>query len=368
MNLAFHFGAFRMILLGYDMQQTGGKSHWHGDHPQGLSRSSPLGEWVKQFRSLATDLKAQGVKVLNASRQTALDCFDRSPLEDALKVTVVEGMRGLGDNIYQRAFVKAIPGSVYLSTPWPELYADLPNVRFMLARTTLRTQAENISHQSPKTWQLRPRNAAEVQVQYGTNSFRRGSLLDGMSQCFGFRPQEFDLPYFGECPVQTDKPIALVRPVTVRSEWRADARNPLPEYVSMAAERLRAVGYHVVSVAHLRPPEEVLVGSAPPADTTLHAGELDVRQLMALVQHAQVLVGGVGWIVPAALAAKKPCLVIAGGLGAHNAPEKVLPSEGAEHVTFLLPDRYCRCDQMRHSCQKTISDIEKKVDTWITSL
>ena len=367
MNLAFHFGASQMILLGYDMQQTGGKSHWHGDHPQGLSKSSPLADWVRQFRSLAEDLKTQGVRVWNASRQTALDCFVKAPLESALGVTFIEGMRGLGDCIYQRAFVKALPGTVYLATPWPELYEDLPNVRFVRMDTRLRTQAENISRQEADRWLPRPRNAKEIHVSYGTNTFKRGSILDAMRQCFGVDPFEFDLPVFGECPVQTDKPIALVRPVTIRSEWRADARNPLPEYVSMAAERLKAAGYYVVSLAHLSPPEEVLVGSAPVADITLHHGELDIRQLMALVQHARVIVGGVGWIVPASLAAKKKCLIIAAGLGAHNAPEKILPRTGAEDITFLLPDQYCRCDQMRHSCKKTISGIEGKIDTWIAS-
>jgi len=32
-NLAYHLGAREIILLGYDMQPTGGKSHWFGDHP-----------------------------------------------------------------------------------------------------------------------------------------------------------------------------------------------------------------------------------------------------------------------------------------------------------------------------------------------
>lgn len=368
MNLAYHFGASQMTLLGYDMQQTGGLSHWHGDHPSGLNKSSPLSDWVKQFRSLAEDLKLRGVRVWNASRSTALDCFDRVSLDAVLQITSVEGMRGLGDCIYQRAFVKALPGTVYLSTPWPELYEDLLNVRFVRSDTRLRTQAENISRQSSARWSPRPSTDRHIRVSYGTDTFKRGSILDAMQRCFAVPPVEWDLPSFGECPVPTDKPIALVRPVTVRNEWRADARNPLPEYVSMAAERLRAAGYAVVNVAHLRPPEEVLVGSAPVADFNFLQGELTVRQLMALVQHASVIVGGVGWIVPAALATNKNCLVIGGGLGAHNAPEKILPSGGSGHISFLLPDQYCRCDQMRHACKKTITDIEGKIESWVSSL
>ena len=40
-SLAIARGAKRIILLGYDMQKTGGMSHWHGDHPEG---------WVAQGR------------------------------------------------------------------------------------------------------------------------------------------------------------------------------------------------------------------------------------------------------------------------------------------------------------------------------
>ena len=83
-NLCYLKGAKRIILLGYDMQRTGGKSHHHGDHPGHLSRSSSYGAWVKNFRHLASDLKGQGVEVLNATRETALDSFQKVNLEDVI--------------------------------------------------------------------------------------------------------------------------------------------------------------------------------------------------------------------------------------------------------------------------------------------
>ena len=45
--------------------------------------------------------------------------------------TNLVGMHGLGDNIYQRGYVKALAeraGIVWLWTPWPQLYADLRDV------------------------------------------------------------------------------------------------------------------------------------------------------------------------------------------------------------------------------------------------
>ena len=84
LNLVYHFGASRIFLLGYDMQRTGGKSHWHGDHPGSMHKASPYTHWVRNFEALALDLKREGVEVINCSDQTALTCFPRARLEDVL--------------------------------------------------------------------------------------------------------------------------------------------------------------------------------------------------------------------------------------------------------------------------------------------
>lgn len=86
-NLAFLEGATTIVLLGYDMQHTDGKRHWHDDHPAPLGNfCSGMPELCRQrFPPLASDLAARGVRVLNASRQTALACFERIPLPDALR-------------------------------------------------------------------------------------------------------------------------------------------------------------------------------------------------------------------------------------------------------------------------------------------
>lgn len=84
MNLAYVLGAKKMILLGFDMQETGGKSHWHGNHPGALNRHSPYKSWIPNFERLARDLRDAGVDVVNATRETALNCFKKVNLEDAL--------------------------------------------------------------------------------------------------------------------------------------------------------------------------------------------------------------------------------------------------------------------------------------------
>lgn len=83
-NLVYLLGAKKIILIGYDMQQTNGKSHWHGDHPSSLNRHSDYKSWVYKFNSLARDLRKECIEVVNATRETALNCFDRAPLEEVL--------------------------------------------------------------------------------------------------------------------------------------------------------------------------------------------------------------------------------------------------------------------------------------------
>ena len=82
-NLAVHFGAKRIILLGVDMQKgPKGEEHWHKDHPN-RSRS-PYGVFLKYFESLVNPLNDLGVEVINCSPRTALKIFPIMPLRVAL--------------------------------------------------------------------------------------------------------------------------------------------------------------------------------------------------------------------------------------------------------------------------------------------
>ena len=84
-NLAFLFGAIRIILVGFDMQRTDNKVHFFGHHPYhrptGGPNSQLLSDWCDKFAVLANDLRSEGVEVLNATRTTALTCFERRELE-----------------------------------------------------------------------------------------------------------------------------------------------------------------------------------------------------------------------------------------------------------------------------------------------
>jgi len=181
-----------------------------------------------------------------------------------------------------------------------------------------------------------------------------------MRQSFAVDPVEMDMPDFGVPLV--DAPYVLVRPVTLRTEWMAMSRNPEPQYVAEAAAEAARRGYTVVSVADLEFGKEFIVGEPPPAHLEYHQGQLNVEQLLALVQGAAAVIGGVGWIVPACIAAKVPAWIVCGGQGGFNAPELINPQPST--VSFSVPDNFCRCKTKDHNCDKRITEHAEKFARW----
>lgn len=266
---------------------------------------------------------------------------------------IIHGMRGLGDCLFSRAFLKNMPGPIYLDTPWPELVSDLPHVHCIRPQTNLRTQAKNIARHT--TWMMPPAKQPARHIRYGTEG-----IIPGMIASFGVMPGAFDLP---PLPPSLEKgKYVVVRPATVRSEWRADTRNPDPGYIGLAALEAAKRGYQVISVADLVEGVEWMVGFPPVADREYHKGELPVEQLLALVANASAVIGGIGWLVPAALSAKVPAWIICGGQGGFNAPELICPAEST--ITFAVPDNFCRCKLKQHNCDKRISNYDSKLATW----
>jgi hypothetical protein len=85
LHLAVHFGAKRVLLCGYDMRDgLGKKRHWFGNHPSKLNARGAYATWKTAFGRLAPVLQKMGVEVLNCTPQTALTCFRRVSLQEAL--------------------------------------------------------------------------------------------------------------------------------------------------------------------------------------------------------------------------------------------------------------------------------------------
>ena len=84
-NLAALKGARRVVLLGFDYGLIGGRHHYHDayswHHP---ANDQSWAFWARRFDAMADELLRTGVVVINASPQSAIGCFRKMSIEDAL--------------------------------------------------------------------------------------------------------------------------------------------------------------------------------------------------------------------------------------------------------------------------------------------
>jgi hypothetical protein len=83
-NLAYHFGAKRIILLGVDMKRgaKGARHFQGGDHPDGSQ--PPFRLCLSLWETIVAPLREQQIEVINCSASTALHSFPCRPLREAL--------------------------------------------------------------------------------------------------------------------------------------------------------------------------------------------------------------------------------------------------------------------------------------------
>jgi len=266
----------------------------------------------------------------------------------------VEGMWGLGDNIYQLPIIKELArrekDPVYLRTPWPDLYVGIENLHFIRAYTRLRTQSKNADRFVG--WDTPPVGKA-LKLTYVRDQNRGIPLWRGLVNSSGLRD---DFKYhlsFNLMPIPRAN-YAVIRPVTIRKEWAARSRNPDPMYIQATIDHLNLRGVRSIVVADVDPPAEEFDGPIPNgAERYFIHGEKKPQDLVDMFRTAKLVVGPVGWLAPMAMATGTPSVVIHGGAGGWNAPQ-ILDAPCERKPIHVLPENYCRCRSHTHACDKRI--------------
>ena len=83
-SLAYHFGAKRIILLGFDMKMVNGKGNWHNDHKTARKDPSVYRRFNEVFKHIKKDADKLGVEILNATTDSAIADFKVVKLEDII--------------------------------------------------------------------------------------------------------------------------------------------------------------------------------------------------------------------------------------------------------------------------------------------
>ena len=93
-NVAYHLGVSRVVLLGFDMQEVDGDCNWHTEHLEMNPNSEKkklenggqtcYGRYLKKFPDVVKDAKRLGLEILNATPGSALLDFPMVELRDVL--------------------------------------------------------------------------------------------------------------------------------------------------------------------------------------------------------------------------------------------------------------------------------------------
>jgi len=348
-RLAAAAGAKRIILFGIDFTP----GHWHSDHPAPLAKTAPetLPLLSVALDCVVNDLAAIGVEVTG---------MPRLPL-------VVDGMLGLGDSIHQRAIVRELAQrySVWLKTPYPQIYHDMPDIRLLPTATTMRTLRSNEQRNAHLyTTELPPPNARVRSCGYffGDGS-ERGSVLGALARSCGVPIGDFRMsidPSWLKAAnavakkFKTTKPIMIFRPLIERHGMRGvAARNPDHAAYATIFKSLRD-HYFVVSVADIKDDEEWIVGETCDADATFNHGELNVETIAALVSMAALVFCSPGFMTIMAQAVGTKSICVFGGYESAKSF-----SYGATLTPWLAIEPITPCGCWTNECQhdKTI-DID----------
>lgn len=277
----------------------------------------------------------------------------------------LHGRGGLGDAIYARPFVRAALArdrNVMVETSWPWVFSDLP-VKPVKRMGGLRVQAHHGDLVPADVWAKKPKGAKAISLRYRWGQLAREvSILEDMELMSRLRPNpiRLDLPRLEAPPLAA--PYAVVRPPAIRLDYPAPSREPPPEYLSEAADRIRARGIPVVTVGSWIDGLEEPNGPPVPADVRYERGELTLPALFALVAGAAIVVSAPCWLIPATLATGTPHVVIAGGCGGRNNRRALVDRRLRHSQAWLLPDGYCMCRQRDHGCPKIIPEFAARFE------
>lgn len=90
LNLLAQWGVKAFALLGFDMRCFDGKIHWHGRHPDSGKyvlnnpAQAAFDRWISHMTTAAPKINALGIDVVNCSAQSALQCFPKMTVQQAL--------------------------------------------------------------------------------------------------------------------------------------------------------------------------------------------------------------------------------------------------------------------------------------------
>lgn len=268
---------------------------------------------------------------------------------------IIKTMFGLGDCIYLRPIIRKLPvQGLTLCTCWPQVFQDLGPIKFIKPyNVNLRTQQDNINRFSESFWQ--PYQQPDIIPKYAITQENITSAF--CNQILRHQPRwlnngwEPNFDWLGPNPFPyTEKPICLIRPTTLRTEWMVTSRGPNPEYLQRFVDKYKD-HYYIVSIANIKEGEEWYEKRLEGCDQYIE-NACSFEKTYHMFFTASLIVCSVSFWVPLALAMNKRTICIYGG---HVPPNHIVDDRiRQENYKELVPKPFCACFENKHNCNKTI--------------
>jgi hypothetical protein len=81
LNLAYHYGIRKFLLVGYNMKMVNNSRHFFGEHPGRMKKDSPYDLFIHNYKSIQPEIQPM---IINCTDNSALNCFKKMDLKEAL--------------------------------------------------------------------------------------------------------------------------------------------------------------------------------------------------------------------------------------------------------------------------------------------
>jgi len=81
LNIAYHYGIRKFLLVGYNMGVVNKQRHFFGDHPGKMRKDSPYDLFISMYNTIQPEINTM---IINCTPDSALTCFKRMDLKEAL--------------------------------------------------------------------------------------------------------------------------------------------------------------------------------------------------------------------------------------------------------------------------------------------
>jgi len=323
------------------------------------------GQWVPKEKRLCAHESGYCMKMVTPSivLSKLQEIGNSKTGNDKKRELYLEGYAGIGDNFWQRPFMKELCKDkiVYLMTYTPQVYWDIPNLRPVRAPYKSFKHHNKLADKVDSTqWYDKPKYVTLIERPDYWVGFKKDlSISDQFRRSMPIHNYDFSFPIKQEWIEAahkilhkvgaSNKKVCIVHFPTQRTEWTCAARDPEPRYMQMLIDKYKD-DYFFISIADTS--FESFTEEPRNIDYEFHKGELSLEDIFGLVKVADMVISPNCFLLPMSIAIGTKTFGVYGGC---QKPELFLDDAmDLSKYSQVTPEPFCNCLNPSHECNKKI--------------